>query len=231
MKFNIRNIIISTVISILFIIIFHEIFFLFEFLVPYSNILNVVFAVTFLFILKYFYDKKCLGTFAAIFILSMIFFVVCLDSIIPPFIEKIKNETPEAKVAAYVQAVSNGDTEKALSFWEISESYGLYLEYCDKIRDRGKQVTEELIEKKIKSDFTITRIEWWSTCCVPRVIENSRVAGEAKVYVQLTDSNNAKSIYIFDIIVPGGYDGGLSGYSVRHWIISDIYSQDQEPLF
>jgi len=146
-------------------------------------------------------------------------------------IEKIKNETPEAKIAAYVQAVSNGDTEKALSFWEIPKSYGLYLEYCDGIRDRGKQVTKELIEKKIKSDFTITHIEWWSTCCVPRVIENSRVAGEAKVYVQLTDSSDAKSIYIFDVIVPGGYDGGLAGHSVRHWIISDIYPQDQEPLF
>ncbi len=143
-------------------------------------------------------------------------------------IEKIKNENPEAKVTVYIQAISNGDKEEAMSFWEISESYELNLEYCNKIKDRGEQITKELIEKKIKSDFTITRIEWWSTCCVPSVTENSRIAGKAKVYVRLTDSNNIKSAYIFNVIVPRGYTGGLAGYSVRHWVIADVYLENEE---
>lgn len=79
-----------------------------------------------------------------------------------------------------------------------------------------------MIEKKIKQDFTIEDIEWWSTCCTPRIIENYRVAGMAKIRIQLIDSNNVNSNYVIDVIVPGGFDG-LTGYPVRHWIISDIY--------
>lgn len=146
-------------------------------------------------------------------------------------IEKIKNENPEAKVIAYIQTISSGDKEKALSFWKISESYKLSPEYCNKIRDRGERITKELIEKKIKPDFTIMRIEWWSTCCVPNVIENSRFAGKAKVYVQLVDSNDIKSAYIFEVIVPRGYSGELAGHSVRHWVISDIYLESEKPVF
>lgn len=145
--------------------------------------------------------------------------------------EKIKNENPEAKVTAYIQAVSDGDKEKALDFWNISESYKLSPEYCNKIKDHGERITRELIEKKIKADFTITRIEWWSTCCVPNIIENSRFAGKAKVYIQLTDSANIKSTYIFEVIVPRGYAGGLAGHSVRHWVISDVYPEDEKPIF
>lgn len=177
--------------------------------------------------MKQWYNKKRIVFVIIASLIACLWWMYLTGSLIC-FIEKIKNETPEAKVAAYIQAVAENNKEKALSFWDISESYELNLEYCNEIRDLGKQVTKKLIEKKIKSDFTITHIEWWSTCCVPRIIENPCVAGEAKVYVQLTDSNNAKSIYIFDVIVPGGYDGGLSGHSVRHWVISDIYLEDQE---
>ena len=144
------------------------------------------------------------------------------------FVEKIKNETPEAKIVAYIQAVSNDDTEKALSFWEIPESYKFNPEYCDRIKDRGKQITKELIKKEIKSDLIITHIEWWSTCCIPSVTENSRIAGKAKVYAQLVDSNNIKSAYIFDVVVPGGYEGGLIGHSVRHWVLADVYLESEE---
>lgn len=144
------------------------------------------------------------------------------------FIEKIKNETPEAKIASYIQAVSNGDTEKALSFWEISESYELNPEYCDGIKDRGEQITKELIKKEIKSDFTVTHIEWWNTCCIPSVTENSRIAGKAKVYVQLINFDNIKSAYIFNVIVPGGYEGGLAERSVRHWVLADAYLENEE---
>ena len=159
------------------------------------------------------------------------FFVDSNHGISSFLIEKIKNENPEAKVTAYIQAVSSGDMEKALDFWNVSESYKLNPEYCDKIKNRGERTTKELIEKRIKSDFTVTNIEWWSTCCVPNIIENSRFAGKAKVYIQLTDSNNIKSTYIFEVIVPRGYSGELAGHSVRHWVISDVYLESKKPVF
>lgn len=173
--------------------------------------------------------KKILIIFSALIVIIG-FFVDSNHGITSLFVEKIKNETPEAKITAYIQAVSSGNKEKALSFWEISESYELNPEYCDKIKDRGEQINKELIEKKIKPELIITNIEWWSTCCVPRVIDNPRFAGKAKVYVRLTDSNNIRSAYIFDVIVPGGYEGGLAGHSVRHWVLYDVYPEKQKRI-
>lgn len=169
-------------------------------------------------------SRKKILIFAGLITLTLIGFFVDINyGITSLIIEKINNENPEAKVAAYIQAVSIGDREKALKFWEIPESYNLNLEYRNKIEDRGEKITNELVEKKIKPDFTIKNIEWWSTCCEPSVTKNYRIAGKAKVYVQLADSNNIEFTYIFEVIVPGGYDGGLTGHSVRHWIISDVY--------
>ena len=175
--------------------------------------------------------KKILIALSALVVVTIGSFVDSERGISSLLIEKITNENPEAKITSYIQAVSNGDEEKALSFWNISESYKLNPEYSNKIKNRGERITKELIEKKIKSDFAITHIEWWSTCCVPSVTENSRIAGKAKVYVRLTDSNNIKSAYIFNVIVPRGYTGGLAGHSVRHWVISDIYPKDEKPVF
>ena len=175
--------------------------------------------------------KKILLAMFLVFAAVIGFFVDSNHGMSSLLIEKIKNENPEAKVVAYIQTVSSGDTEKALDFWNVSESYKLSPEYCDKIKNRGERTTKELIEKRIKSDFTVTSIEWWSTCCVPSIIENSRFAGKAKVYIQLTDSNNIKSTYIFEVIVPRGYSGGLAGHSVRHWVISDVYLESKKPVF
>jgi len=167
--------------------------------------------------------KKILIFASLIFLILAGFFININYGITSLVVEKITNENPEAKVAAYVQAVSIGDKEKALKFWEIPESYDLNLKYRNTIKDQGEKITKELIEKKIKPDFTIKNVEWWKTCCEPSVTNNYRIAGRAKVYVQLEDFNNTKSDYIFDVIVPGGYDGELTGYSARHWIISDVY--------
>ena len=173
-------------------------------------------------------SRKKVLTFASLIILILAGFFVDINyGMTSLAIEKITNENPKAKVAAYIQAVSIGDKEKALKFWKIPESYNLNLEYVDRIKNQGEKITKEFIEKKIKPDFTIKNIEWWSTCCTPKIIENSRIAGRAKVYVQLVDSNNIESTYVFDVIVPGGYDGGLTGHSVRHWIISDIYIEQK----
>ena len=175
--------------------------------------------------------KKILIALSVFIVVTIGFFIDSERGISSLLIEKITNENPEAKITSYIQAVSNGDEEAALSFWNISESYELNPEYSNKIKDRGERITKELIEKKIKSDFTITHIEWWSTCCMPSITENPRIAGKAKVYVQLTDYNNIRSAYIFNVIVPRGYTGGLAGHSVRHWVIADVYPENEDRIF
>ena len=210
---------------------FYEIYFLFEFLVPYSNIINIVFAVIFLFILKYFYNKKHLCTFITVFILSMVFFIVCLDSVLPSFIEKIKNETPQAKIELYLQAVSKGDKEEALTLWEFPNWWDSSFVGFNQLKDRREKITNRLIGAKINSDFTITKIDWWNTCCMPSIIDDSNRANGVRVYVQLIDSDDNKLNYVFDVFVLEDREKLGIGDSIRHWILRDVYSENEEPLF
>lgn len=140
-------------------------------------------------------------------------------------VEIVRGQTPKAKITNYINAVSNGDQEQAFMVWDLpvrDEASVLSAEYFDRLEDQRETTTRDLIAKKIKPEFEIRNIEWWSTCCEPRIIKNSRVAGHAKFYVDLTDSNNVKSTYIFDVSVPGGYDGGLTSHYVRHWKIDSV---------
>jgi hypothetical protein len=141
-------------------------------------------------------------------------------------IEKVTGKTPEAKVEKYINAVSGGDKEQALAAWNVpsqDETSVLPAEYYDKLKAQREAITQELITKKISPNFKIKNIEWWSTCCEPHILDNSRAAGRAKLYVEFIDS---KSTYIFDLSVPGGYDGGLTGHYVRNWEIDSVSFED-----
>lgn len=158
-------------------------------------------------------------------------YIVSISGILNPFIEKITNETPEAKINAYIQAVSKGDKETALKIWEYP-TWNLESNDYILLKERREKATDELIKEKITSNFTITNIEWWSTCCMPSIISNSNGAGGARAKVELTDINNKKNIYIFDIFVRETHYGGATEEpKLRHWVIRDIYPLGEEPLF
>lgn len=143
------------------------------------------------------------------------------------FIEEATGKTPEAMLTRYVKSVASGDQGQAFAVWVNPEA----LNGNDREKFAGirEKVTEDLIAAKVSPGFTIKDIEWWSTCCVPHVMKDSRAAGRAKFYVEFTDANNAKLDYVFDFEVPGGYDGGLTGYSVREWKIKDAYPKGGYP--
>ncbi|MDD3191000.1 MAG: hypothetical protein PHI66_04925 [Candidatus Pacebacteria bacterium] len=167
-----------------------------------------------------------------IFILSIICVSIYIESaygVSELAIEKITRQTPEAKIEDYIKAVAAGDSEGAYAEWDIpqmDDSSVLSEDYYKGLEIQKKEMTQYLIDKKINSEFKIRKIEWWSTCCGPHAIENSRAAGRAKFYVDLTDSGGSVSSYVFDLSVPGGYDGGLTSHYVRHWNIDSISLED-----
>ena len=147
-----------------------------------------------------------------------------------PLIEKVINETPEAKISAYIEAVAENNREQALDLWKLPEWQNSSFEGDNQLEKRKEKTTDDLFKAKINSDFTVTRVEWWSTCCAPRIINNSNWANGARVHVQLTNSSGIKRPYIFDVFVwKGRIEPGIS--SVRYWTIRDIYPENQEPLF
>ncbi len=160
----------------------------------------------------------------AILIIGIGLWLAYINGIFTPFIEKITNETPKAKINAYIQAIVRGDKIIALNIWEISSENNL-------LKERKEEITSELISDKINSKFNIVNVEWWDTCCVPSITNNPRTAGGARVNVELTDNNGNKYSYIFDVFVPGGYEGAAVGYPVRVWVVRDIYKAGDKPLF
>ncbi len=140
-------------------------------------------------------------------------------------VERIEGETPQAKVRAYLHAVAKGDEAKAASMWCVPS-------YPDasRLEGRRKSTTRELIRRGISS-FEIENVEWWCTCCEPRVIPSQKGAGGSRVRVRIVDGNGRSEEYTFDVFVPKGYWGEAAGYPVRHWKIVDVYAAGQRPIY
>ncbi len=145
--------------------------------------------------------------------------------------EQISGETPQAKIDAYVRNVAKGDEKAALNVWDLP-TWELPKGRSVELKTRRDNVTRTLITQGIKPDALILSIEWWGTCCEPRVINDSRSAGGARVRVQLLDRSGAPLIYLFDVFTrEQPYWGEALAYPPRQWSVRDVYALGQEPLF
>ena len=135
----------------------------------------------------------------------------------------ISGETPQAKVSSYLALVARGDRDRALALWPTSERLGPEYEA------RRHSVTTELEELGPELSHRVLEIEWWGTCCEPHVITDSREAGFARLWVEVSGGSEPRQ-YMFDVLVLGGYWGWMEGYPVRHWQILDVYPAGEEPL-
>jgi hypothetical protein len=91
-------------------------------------------------------------------------------------------------------------------------------------------MTDELLALGPTLEYRILEVEWWRACCEPGVIDDPRNAGAARVWVAVNEQGSTEVVYVFDVLVPGGYWGEAMGNPVRQWAIVDIYHQGQEPL-
>ena len=146
-------------------------------------------------------------------------------------LERIRGETPQAKMHAYVRAVLRGDEEAALDAWVLQDP-DLSNGRSDALRERRQDVSRELIAADLDADYMITEIEWWTTCCEPSVTCDARNAGGARIHVQFLDRDGLPLAYVFDVFHSGGsYWGAAAGYPPRQWTLYDVYPRDEEPLF
>jgi hypothetical protein len=144
--------------------------------------------------------------------------------------ETLTNESPEAKIRAYVQAVARGDEGAALNVWELPTGDGEEKLFPG-LGARRLDITRALLNN-IQPRFEIRAIEWWRTCCEPGVIDTPRDAGGARVSVELFDTRGSAQPYHFDVFVRGGaYWGAAEDYPAREWVLRDVYPADSRALF
>lgn len=142
--------------------------------------------------------------------------------------EQLTGEIPQAKVTAYLHAISQHDTKAALGLWEPQAPNP---EQLDALQQRREKVTDELLATGM-TDSRIFETEWWTTCCEPHVTCSSRNAGGARIQVQILNDKGLPLLYIFDVFArEQPYWGDAMGNPPRHWVIRDLYALGQEPLF
>lgn len=142
-------------------------------------------------------------------------------------LEIITNETPQARINAYLQAIQSQNRAAALDAWILpSDSSTIYKQ----MNERRDLVTDELLALKI-TGFTIFEPQWWGTCCEPGVTHHARDAGGTRVQVQVMDANGYPWIYTFDVFTKVPYFGAAIGNPYRYWSLRDVYPHGEQPIF
>jgi len=137
---------------------------------------------------------------------------------------------PQAKVEAFVQAINNHDPLSALKLWEIEAP--AVADSFSPLHKRREEFISQLIEQGIQEEYLLLDIEWWTTCCEPRVINSYRNAGGARMRVQLLDQMGNPLSVFFDVFTrEQPYWGDAAGNPRRDWVIRDVYPSNQNPLF
>ncbi len=142
-------------------------------------------------------------------------------------VERLRGETPQARVDAYAQAVLAGDESAAFNVWIPPDSERSD-EQSEALRRRRQEITQQLIAADLGETYTITDIDWWT----PHVTCDTHSAGGARIRVQFLDQKGLPVAYVFDVFhqeLP--YDVEATGYSPRRWALYDVYPPDGEPLF
>jgi hypothetical protein len=139
-------------------------------------------------------------------------------------IERATGQTPQAQIADYLAAIAGGNPQNGLALWSLQGSSSTELEA------RREAVTTALLAIGPSLEHQMLDVTWWRTCCEPAVIDDPDKAGGARVRVAIGSKSQPDAVYLFDLLVPGGYRGEGEGYPVRDWVIVDVYPEGEAPL-
>lgn len=139
-------------------------------------------------------------------------------------VEQALGQTPQDQIDQYLAALAQGDRLAALSLWLPPGTPDLALQ------TRRQSVTEELLAYGPRLEHRVLDLVWWRTCCEPAVIDDPIEAGGVRARVAIRGERLKERVYMFDLLVPGGYWGAAAGYPVREWAIVDIYPESAAPL-
>jgi hypothetical protein len=140
------------------------------------------------------------------------------------WLEQLSGQTPQAQVGRYLQAVAQGDLPAALALWAPPGPTDAAL------AARRQSITGELLAYGPDLEYRILDVTWWRTCCEPGRIEDASQAGLARFEVAVGGEGRPEQVYVFDLLVPGGYWGDAAGNPVRTWQLVDVYPRSQVPL-
>lgn len=139
-------------------------------------------------------------------------------------VEWATGQTPQQQIDDLLRTTARGDWDAAMASWSVNDSAS------DELLQRRKEVLGELFGYGPDIQHRILDTEWWTTCCDAGVTQNPRNAGGAVVQVSIGSPTMNERVYVFYLLVPGGYWGDAAGNPVRTWEIVDIAPEGEPPL-
>jgi hypothetical protein len=139
-------------------------------------------------------------------------------------LERALGRTPESEIGRYLATIAEGDRQAALALWLEPQAERTEL------RLRREEMTDALLAYGPALSHEILSISWWRTCCEPAIIDDPGQAGGARVRVLVRGRTQPERLYLFDLLVPGGYWGDAAGNPMREWVLVDIYPEGASPL-
>jgi hypothetical protein len=142
-------------------------------------------------------------------------------------------DSPERRVARYLDATGRGDGTAAMDQWSVYVSErDARFHAPDQLVERRRALTLELASNRVGRGYTVTSTEWWATCCTPRPIDDPRNAGLARVHVTTTGENGKTYKLIFEVWVKDlTYWGDAAGERFQDWRLYEVHEEDQPCVF
>lgn len=138
---------------------------------------------------------------------------------IPYLVAPLLNDTPEARLEDYFEAIARGDADAALLFWKVDPG-----RKAEELGSRRASVTADLASQRPRS-WTVEHAEWWGMCCMPHIVDSRDQAGGARFTVSVDGKP-----YRFDIIAMD-HGGSWEGLPSRGWVLRDVYPVGAPPLY
>jgi len=141
-------------------------------------------------------------------------------------------DTPERHVARYLSATSRGDAYAAMDEWTVYLSASDPRFHApDELVQRRRDLTIELSTDRVGREFQVTAIDWWATCCDPRLTTKDN-AGLARVHVTTSGEDGKTRRLVFEVWVKDLVWWGSAGGEWHHdWRLYEVHDEEQPCFF
>jgi len=142
----------------------------------------------------------------------------------PFIVARVSGDEPDATLTRFADAVSNGDLARARSLWIVGPNETPVF----RARIERRQVeTWQTLAGFVGRPYSVERVQWWSTCCMPSVIAGREGASAARYWVRFDGSLRP---YVVTLIA-SDTQWMLEGAPARGWAVREVHLDGEEPIY
>jgi hypothetical protein len=133
---------------------------------------------------------------------------------------RLQRDTPEARVEQLMSALVEGNERAAFVAWSIPpHGYA-----AAALMERRSEVLRSVLARRPRV-WSVERVEWWSMCCEPHIIDSPRFASGARYTIDIEGMRYRLDVFAMD------HANVFDRLPASGWVVYDMYPADAKPLF